>query len=73
MVIFPLPLSNKQKGREELDNKGDFLSHLNDECMTSSVLLYFLYGEKAETCRASFNPTYSGNHKVLFSRLELIA
>lgn len=71
MVIFILPVSYKKK--EDLDNKGHFLSRLNDECTTSSVLLYFLYGEKAKTCHASFNLTYSGNHKVLFSRLELIA
>lgn len=60
MVIFTLPVSHKQK--EDRDNKGDFVSHLHDECMTSSMLLYFLYGEKAKTCHASFNPTYSGNH-----------
>lgn len=73
MVVFPPPVSYEQKGREELDNKGDLLAHLNDECVISSVPLYFLYGEKAKTCHASFNPTYSGNPKVLFSRLELIA
>lgn len=55
-MIFPLPVSHKEKRREEMDNKGDFQFHLNDECMTFSVL-YLVVKKQNHTVPSSIPAT----------------
>lgn len=40
-----------------MDNKGDFLFHLNDGCMTSSVLPYFVVEKQNHAMPFSIPPT----------------